>query len=39
MEERVQVAISPNPIKVTERLDMDGNVVDPVTKQIIKKAE
>ena len=39
MEKRVQVAVSPNPIKIAERLDIDGNIIDPVTKQIIKKAE
>ena len=39
MEERVQVAISPNPVKVSERVNADGDVVDPNTKEVIKKAE
>lgn len=39
MEQRTQVAVSPNPIKVTERLDIDGNVINPQTKEVIKKAE
>lgn len=39
MEQRVQVAVSPNPIKVTEHIDIDGNVIDPVTHEIVKKAE
>ena len=39
MEQRVQVAVSPNPIKVAERLDIDGNVINPQTKEIIKKAD
>jgi hypothetical protein len=39
MDEKVKVVISPNPTKITERLDIDGNVIDPVTKEIIKKAE
>ncbi len=39
MEPRVQVAVSPDPIKVAERLDIDGNVINPVTKEVIKKAD
>lgn len=39
MEQRVQVAVSPNPIKVTERLDIDGNIIDPISKRIIKAVE
>lgn len=39
MEQRPQVAVSPTPIKEAERLDIDGNVIDPVTKEVIKKAE
>lgn len=39
MEKRVQVAVSSNPKKVSERLDINGNVIDPVTKQIISKVE
>ena len=33
------VFIDPNPVRVREMLDRDGNVIDPRTKQIIKKAE
>lgn len=33
------VIIDPNPKKEREMLDKDGNVIDPRTKQIIKKAE
>jgi hypothetical protein len=39
MTERIPVGISPNPIKTSERIDMDGNVIDQRTGQIIKKAE
>ena len=39
MEQRTQVAVSPNPIKVTEHLDIDGNIINPQTKEIIKKAD
>lgn len=39
MEQRAQVAVSPNPIKVAERLDIDGNVIHPETKEVIKKAD
>jgi hypothetical protein len=35
---RSKVSISPNLIRVSERLDKDGNVIDPRTKQIIKLA-
>ena len=38
MEQRPQVAVSPNPVKVSERLDIDGNVIDPETKEVIKEA-
>ncbi len=38
MEQRPQVAVSPNPIKESERLDIDGNVIDPETKEVIKEA-
>jgi hypothetical protein len=34
-----RVVISQNIQKVSERVDMYGNVIDPRTKQIIKKAE
>jgi hypothetical protein len=33
------VVIAVNPTKESEMLDMYGNVIDPVTKQIIKKEE
>jgi len=33
-----KVVISPNIQKVSERVDMYGNVIDPRTKEIIKKA-
>lgn len=33
------VVISPNLIRETERLDRDGNVIDPRTKQIIKRKD
>lgn len=39
MEQRVQVAVSPNPIKIAERLDIDGNIIDPISKRIIEKVE
>lgn len=39
MAEQVRVAVSPNPTKVTEHLDIDGNVINPVTKEIVKEAE
>jgi hypothetical protein len=31
--------VDPNPRKEKEMLDRDGNVIDPRTKQIIKKVE
>jgi hypothetical protein len=34
-----RVVIAQNIQKVSERVDMYGNVIDPRTKQIIKKAE
>jgi hypothetical protein len=39
MEQRTQVAVSPNPIKETEHIDIDGNVINPVTKEVIKEAD
>ncbi len=39
MAERAGVTVSPNPIKVTEHLDIDGNIINPQTKVIIQKAE
>jgi len=36
---RSKVSISPNLIRVSERLDKDGNVIDPRTRQIIRLAE
>jgi hypothetical protein len=36
---RPQVVISPNIQKVSERVDINGNVIDPRTKQIIRKAD
>jgi hypothetical protein len=32
-----KIGIDPNPIKTREMLDRDGNVIDPQTKQIIKR--
>jgi hypothetical protein len=34
-----RVVISSNIKKVSDRLDIDGNVIDPRTKQIIKPVE
>lgn len=31
--------IDPNPVRVREMLDKDGNVIDPRTKQIIRRAD
>lgn len=39
MAEQVRVAVSPNPTKVTEHLDIDGNVINPVTKEIVRKED
>lgn len=39
MENKVQVVVSPNPVKVSERVNVDGDVIDPNTKEVIKKAE
>lgn len=39
MAEQIGVTVSPNPIKVTEHLDIDGNVINPVTKEVIKPVE
>lgn len=39
MAEQVRVAVSPNPTKVTEHIDIDGNVINPVTKEIVKPVE
>lgn len=38
MNQKIAVAISPNPIKVSERVDENGNIIDPRTRQIIHKA-
>ncbi len=32
-----RIGIDPNPRKTREMLDRDGNVIDPVTKQVIRK--
>ena len=32
-----RIGIDPNPVRIREMLDKDGNVIDPVTKQIIKR--
>lgn len=37
--QRPRVVVSPNLIKTSERIDMNGNVIDPRTKQIIQKAD
>lgn len=34
-----KVIISPNPIKTSERIDFNGNVIDPRTKQVIVPKE
>lgn len=34
-----KVVIATNIVRTKERLDKDGNIVDPKTKQIIKKAD
>lgn len=34
-----QTFISPNPVKTTERIDSNGNVINPKTKQIITPVE
>ena len=39
MAERTSVTVSPNPVKVTEHLDIDGNVINPQTKEVIKQAD
>ncbi len=39
MAEQKGVVVSPNPTKVTEHLDIDGNVINPVTKEVIKEEE
>lgn len=39
MAQQPNVTVSPNPTKVTEHLDIDGNVINPVTKEIVKEAE
>lgn len=39
MAERTSVTVSPNPVKVTEHLDIDGNVINPQTKEVIQKSE
>jgi hypothetical protein len=36
---RSRVAISPNIKRVSERVDIDGNVIDPRTKRMIRKAD
>jgi len=39
MEKKAKVIISPNPIKTSERMDIDGNIIDPKTKRIIVPKE
>lgn len=36
IQKRPPVVKDPNPIKTVERIDIDGNVIDPQTKIIIK---
>ena len=36
---RISVVISPNPKREREMFDIDGNIIDFKTKQIIRKAE
>ena len=38
-ENKKGVFISPNPIRVREMLDRNGNVINPITKEIIRTAE
>lgn len=38
-QKRGRVVISTNPVREREMLDIDGNVIDPRTKRIIRKAE
>ncbi len=38
MAERPRIAVSTNPVKERVRLDIDGNVIDPITKRIIMTA-
>jgi len=37
--EKGKVIISPNPIKTTERIDLNGNIIDPRTKRVIVPKE
>lgn len=37
--EKGKVVISPDPIKTKERLDFNGNIIDPKTKQVIVPKE
>lgn len=34
-----KVVISPHPIKTAQRIDVNGNVIDPVSKRIIARNE
>ena len=38
-KEKPTTVVSSNPIRVREMVDVNGNVIDPKTKQIIKKAQ
>jgi len=38
-KQQCKVAISPNPIKTSERIDLEGNIIDPRTKRIIVPKE
>ena len=33
-----KIGIDPNPVKTREMLDRDGNIINPVTKEIIRRA-
>ena len=39
MENKPNIVISQNPTKVSERIDLYGNVIDPKTKQILILAD
>lgn len=37
--QRPRVVVSPNIKKVSERVDSNGNIIDPRTKQVIKRVD
>jgi hypothetical protein len=38
-KQKPRVIIDPNPVKIQIRVDQNGNVIDPITKEVIEEAD